>query len=320
MNSADKATDQKSLPVISIVTPSYNQGRFIEETITSILNQQYPRLQYIVMDGGSTDNSVEIIKKYAHRLDYWESKNDRGQSHAINKGLERCTGDIFNWINSDDLLLPGALWALAEAWRRKPGSIIAGHTEVFEESGTLEVVKARGQTLKNFVRFWEAENFGWAQQGTFLPVKDAQALKGVREDLVYCMDYDIMVKLLMRGGSVIYVDRALSRFRCHPMSKTVGSKKDFRLERVAALRAIKDLPIKVEAWEWEAEQARRMVNMALHAWRNGGHLHSFRWMARALALSPGGALAETLLRVRRRLSRGKSVSAQPITNSTIKQD
>lgn len=88
MNSADKATDQKSLPVISIVTPSYNQGRFIEETITSILNQQYPRLQYIVMDGGSTDNSVEIIKKYAHRLDYWESKNDRGQSHAINKGLD----------------------------------------------------------------------------------------------------------------------------------------------------------------------------------------------------------------------------------------
>jgi glycosyltransferase involved in cell wall biosynthesis len=279
-------------PRISIVTPSFNQGPFIEETIHSILSQGYPNLEYIIIDGGSRDNTVEVIKKYADRIDYWVSEKDRGQSHAINKGLARCTGEIFNWINSDDVLMPGALWAVAEAWMRKPGSIIAGHTELFDESGPLEVVKASGQTLKNFVRFWEAENFGWTQQGTFLPVKDTQALKGVREDLTYCMDYDMMVKLLLRNDSVVYVDCTLSRFRCHPLSKTVGAKKDFRLERVAALRAIKDLPIKVETWEWEAEEARRLVDMARHAWRGGFYTHACSLLRRSLTTSPKGAMGE----------------------------
>ncbi|MBI1792664.1 MAG: glycosyltransferase [Chloroflexi bacterium] len=96
-------------PRISIVTPSYNQGQFIEETIRSVLLQGYPNLEYIIIDGGSTDNSVEIIKKYAPWLAYWVSEKDRGQSHAINKGFERSTGEIMAWLNSDDILLWGAL-------------------------------------------------------------------------------------------------------------------------------------------------------------------------------------------------------------------
>ena len=97
----------ESWPAISIVTPSYNQAAFLEATIQSILSQNYPRLQYLVIDGGSTEGSIDIIRKYAASLDYWVSEKDRGQSHAINKGLARCTGEIFNWINSDDLLMPG---------------------------------------------------------------------------------------------------------------------------------------------------------------------------------------------------------------------
>ena len=106
--------DQSFLyPKITVVTPNYNYGHYLEETIRSVLLQGYPNLEYIIIDGGSTDNSVEIIKKYESYVTYWESKPDRGQTHAINKGLERATGEIFNWINSDDILMPGALLAIA---------------------------------------------------------------------------------------------------------------------------------------------------------------------------------------------------------------
>src|SRR5262245_53985018 len=97
---------------LSIVTPSFNQGRFLEETLLSVLNQGYENLEYIVIDGGSTDNSVEIIKRYEDRLAYWVSEKDRGQVHAINKGLEKVTGDVFAFINSDDLYFPGVFNAV----------------------------------------------------------------------------------------------------------------------------------------------------------------------------------------------------------------
>ena len=99
-------------PRISIVTPSYNQGQFIEQTIRSVLLQNYPNLEYIIIDGGSTDNTVETIEKYEQYITYWVSEPDRGQSHAINKGFARCTGEIMAWLNSDDLYLPSALKSL----------------------------------------------------------------------------------------------------------------------------------------------------------------------------------------------------------------
>jgi glycosyltransferase involved in cell wall biosynthesis len=111
---------KSELPKISIVTPSFNQGRFIEKTILSVIEQDYPNLEYIIIDGGSTDESVEIIKKYEKHLAYWVSEPDRGQSHAINKGFERATGEIFGWLNSDDWYHPGALKALAEAFAANP--------------------------------------------------------------------------------------------------------------------------------------------------------------------------------------------------------
>lgn len=106
--------DGRPWPRISIVTPSFNQGEFIEETIRSILLQGYPNLEYIIMDGGSTDGSVEIIRKYEPWLSFWESGSDRGQAHAINKGIERATGEWLNWINSDDILMQSALGMFAE--------------------------------------------------------------------------------------------------------------------------------------------------------------------------------------------------------------
>jgi len=107
-------------PKISIITPSYNQDKFLRQTLESVLSQNYPNLQYIVIDGGSKDKSVEIIRDYADRLDYWVSESDEGQSDAINKGLSHADGEIVTWINSDDLLMPGSLHAVGQVWRRDP--------------------------------------------------------------------------------------------------------------------------------------------------------------------------------------------------------
>ena len=107
-------------PRITIITPSYNQGQFIEETIQSVLNQGYPNLEYIIIDGGSTDQTVEIIKRYAAQIAYWVSEPDRGQTHAINKGLAQATGEILAYLNSDDYYLPGALHAVAKYFGCNP--------------------------------------------------------------------------------------------------------------------------------------------------------------------------------------------------------
>ncbi len=113
-----KHTDKKTYPKISVITPSYNQGQFLEECMKSVLDQNYPNLEYIVIDGGSNDQSVEIIKKYESKLAYWISETDGGQSHAINKGFSHATGDLIAWLNSDDLYYEKSLWKIADIYKR----------------------------------------------------------------------------------------------------------------------------------------------------------------------------------------------------------
>lgn len=222
-------------PRISIVTPSYNQAAYVEETIRSVLLQNYPNLQYIVVDGGSTDGSVGIIEKYSRWLDHWESAPDRGQSHAINKGLARCDGEWFNWLNSDDCFLPGAL---AEIGRQETNAAIVSAGELTGE--TLQSPRPLGRTkFASTLEETVVEHF-ICQQGLFFRTDLVKSLGGVREELSCVMDLDLLARALLRGGlaSVAEIPATVAFFRQHVAAKTVTLNARFKQEERALFHSL----------------------------------------------------------------------------------
>ena len=213
-------------PRITIVTPSYNQGRYLEQTLRSVLDQGYPNLEYIVVDGGSTDDSVEIIKRYADRLAWWVSEKDAGQSDAINKGFARARGEVFGYINSDDVLYPGALDAVATACADGANWIIGWVMTLTQEGGEWPQLPGRMDSPSDwFVRnpvpqqatFW-ASRF-WKEMGPFKP------------DLRYAFDYEYWLRLRFRAKvEPTIVRRCLGSYRLHHTSKTVSEWDSFEPE------------------------------------------------------------------------------------------
>jgi glycosyltransferase involved in cell wall biosynthesis len=214
-------------PRISIVTPSYNQAAYIEETIRSILLQNYPNLHHIVIDGGSTDDTVAILKKYASWISHWESEPDRGQSHAINKGLARCDGLWFNWINSDDCLLPGALASLASV--PNGASIISGAQST---GPTLAASVPLGRTRIGATIEDTLVNHFICQQGLFFRTETVKAVHGVCEELHYIMDLDLFARVLLKNGleSVREIPEMVAFFRRHEQAKTTIAVEKFHRE------------------------------------------------------------------------------------------
>jgi len=210
-----------NLPRITIVTPSFNQAKYLPETIESILNQGYPNLEYIIIDGGSTDGSVDIIRKYEKYLAYWVSEKDSGQSEAINKGFGRATGNLMTWVNSDDVLLPGALKRIAESKARHPEcQWLTGKIARMDKDGRIIDLKGaekpRGFLCKMGVSPVHAPS-------SFFSKSLYDMAGGMDLDLYYTMDVDLWWKFLQASCIPKLVNRYLYGFRIHAGSKTTAS-------------------------------------------------------------------------------------------------
>lgn len=215
----------KFYPKISIITPTFNQGQFIEETIRSILLQNYPNLEYIIIDGGSTDGTVEIIKKYETWITYWVSEKDRGQSHAINKGLERCTGDICNWINSDDSLTTNALHSIQKAFSDEKVLSFCGNAMVGFDKEKKAPVLFRTSLLDQDINKHLA-NCSFSQPASFFRMTAFMNITPVEESLHMNMDMYMWYRFVLLYGleNVAYTDEILCTVKVHGDAKTV---KDF---------------------------------------------------------------------------------------------
>ena len=206
-----------SLPSISIVTPSYNQAAFLEETIRSVLLQGYPHLEYIVMDGGSTDGSLEIIKKYEKYLTYWTSQKDAGPADAIRKGFERATGSILAYLNSDDLYVPGALHHLINRLKTAGADVVYGNTYWIDDQS--RILAERRQTP--FSRF--AYLYGGAdlQQPAMLWTSQIYwAVRGMDSSFECAFDTDLFARFASKGAGFSHIRRFVACARLHHAQKT----------------------------------------------------------------------------------------------------
>lgn len=209
------------IPKISIITPSYNQGKFLEETILSVLTQGYPNLEYIIIDGGSNDNSIDIIKKYEDRLAFWVSEKDEGQTEAINKGFRRATGDIVTWLCSDDTYYPGTLQFVSDFFLHNPDvDVVYGNAASIDENG---VIFRSPRTLDfTLLGLWIGEN-PIPQPSSFMRSRILEKVGYLNESLYYCMDKEFFLRMAFAGSKIQHVNKILATYRFHEESKTVSA-------------------------------------------------------------------------------------------------
>jgi len=263
----------EDLPKITIVTPSYNQAKYLPETIESVLGQDYPSLEYIIIDGGSTDGSVDIIKRYESHLAYWVSEKDSGQSEAINKGLRRATGTLFNWINSDDVLFPGALQRIAEVHARHPeADLFVGYGAKSDAEGIITRITVPPRQRSMSPRNW---SFFLHQQSVFMATETVRRLGGVREDLSSIMDAELYYRIFQSGCRYVRTHALIGVIREHAEAKGIARKEHFAAEKLGVLSEYDIHPIRMTAGRAKTRICRLL---------DGSYLRSFilhrKWQGR----------------------------------------
>ena len=228
----------QKLPSISIVTPSFNQGKFIEETIRSVLLQNYAGLEYIVIDGNSTDETIEILRKYSQFLNYWISEPDDGQADAILKGLEQATGEVFNWLNSDDVYLPNALQKVGQYFAENPmlDVLCAREHQRIETTGVQTTTN--GTTISSKLEETVAHAFVNQPPTFFRTTVFREA--GLEKKFHFLMDADVWVSYLLQRGqqNVLKTTNILDIFRVHGKAKSSTMLTTYYRERLAILLSI----------------------------------------------------------------------------------
>ena len=206
-----------SKPLVSIITPSYNQGRYIEETLQSVLKQDYPRIEYLVIDGGSTDNSVEVINKYRDRLAFFVSEKDKGQSDAINKGFKKATGEIIAWLNSDDVYTEHAVARAVDVLQNNPdcGFVYGNVLSMDMQSEVFNTMTFGDWGLAELMRFKII-----SQPGLFMRKSALDAVGFLDPNYHYLMDHHLWLKIAAKF-SVKYVDEFWAAARYHPEAKNL---------------------------------------------------------------------------------------------------
>jgi catechol 2,3-dioxygenase-like lactoylglutathione lyase family enzyme len=222
-------------PLISVVTPSYNQGRFLEQTIRSVLDQGYPRLEYVVQDGGSTDDSVAVMEKYRGRLAHAESRRDNGQGHAINLGFAHATrGEVMAYLNSDDLLLPGALNYVAAYFAAHPEvDVVYGHRVVVDPDGNEVgrwVLPGHSDRMLVWADYVPQETMFWRRR-----IWDKVGGK-IDESFRFALDWDLLLRFREAGARFVRLPRFLGAFRVHPTQKTSADLESAGNPEMARLR------------------------------------------------------------------------------------
>jgi len=266
-------------PKISVVTPSYNQGQFIEETIRSVLLQRYPKLEYIVMDGGSDDETVEIIEKYNPWIDNWVSEPDEGQADAVNKGFNRASGEIYAWLNSDDYYASEALSLMAEKFGEYSNAVgaVVGIGHKVNESG--EIVSTPGNsdlTREDFFNWLSGGSF--MQPACFFRRTAWEDCGPLRADLRYAMDVDFFLRM-SRQYRFEGIEETISYAHKHPDAKTTGERSHWRAEVIfqlyehggkeAAIREVQELGERLRETrnQIHAMNTHPLFKWAMRVWR-----------------------------------------------------
>lgn len=287
--------------MISVITPSYNQGKFIERTIKSVLSQSIPNLEYVVVDGGSTDETLDILKRYATQLRY-VSEKDRGQTDAVNKGLAMTSGDIIGWLNSDDIYYPDALKTI--------NTFFAEHPDVDVVYGQANYIDQDDAFLSMYeTEEWNLERLKdicyLAQPSVFFRRRVVEQFGLLDEKLIYCMDYEYWLRLALHGAKFAFLPKVFSAYRLYDGTKTVSAAAKAQYESILMLR--KQLGFVPDSWliYYAVTTVQNKTRLKMPQWRYLAALYAvgvcsaFRWNGFLKGIQTLFALPKAMLALRR---------------------